>query len=327
MYDKDEIVGLKYSGKTYYYVKDLFGTITRICVEEGNIVVEYEYDAYGNVQEIKGTQKEILGKINPIIYKGYYYDSNVELYYCNTRYYNPKICRFISPDGVTYLNPESINGLNLYTYANNNPISFLYNKHNNNRSINIQNNLLNYRNLSNNYIGIGNLNVTTSAELDLEWLAFGIDMSTKIYGLYTAASNLVNHIKFFSKNVSAFKDEMTMIGASMKDGVLAFNQFNWNLGKSDVIGIVLNVGLDIYDSVHRGVSSEGILLGATMTAVKGVTLIYLNKGIIYGTTALGSLICPGVGTVIGYVAGGVICLFVDLFVSDKIDDLIDENIE
>lgn len=327
MYDKDEIVGLKYSGKTYYYVKDLFGTITRICDEEGNIVVEYEYDAYGNVQEIKGTQKEILGKINPIIYKGYYYDSNVELYYCNTRYYNPKICRFISPDGVTYLNPESINGLNLYTYANNNPISFLYNKHNNNRSINIQNNLLNYRNLSNNYIGIGNLNVTTSAELDLEWLAFGIDMSTKIYGLYTAASNLVNHIKFFSKNVSAFKDEMTMIGASMKDGVLAFNQFNWNLGKSDVIGIVLNVGLDIYDSVHRGVSSEGILLGATMTAVKGVTLIYLNKGIIYGTTALGSLICPGVGTVIGYVAGGVICLFVDLFVSDKIDDLIDENIE
>ena len=40
-----------------------------------------------------------------------------------TRYYSPVICRFISADSVQYLNPESIQGLNLYTYCLNNPVA------------------------------------------------------------------------------------------------------------------------------------------------------------------------------------------------------------
>ena len=47
---------------------------------------------------------------------------------------------------------------------------------------------------------------------------------------------------------------MTMFGASIKDGVLAFNQFSWGVEKLDVFGIALGVGLDIYDSIQRGVS-------------------------------------------------------------------------
>ena len=43
-------------------------------------------------------------------------------YYCNSRYYSPKLCRFISPNSIDYLDPENINGLNLNSYANNNPI-------------------------------------------------------------------------------------------------------------------------------------------------------------------------------------------------------------
>ena len=85
---------------------------------------------------------------------------------------------------------------------------------------------------------------------------------------------------------------MITIGSSMKDGVLAFNQFSWGLGKLDVFGIALGVGLDIYDSIQRGVSTGGVVLGATLTAAKGVGLIYLDKGIMYGVTALGSAICP-----------------------------------
>lgn len=42
---------------------------------------------------------------------------------------------------------------------------------------------------------------------------------------------------------------MTMFGASIKDGVLAFNQFSWGVEKLDVFGIALGVGLDIYDSI------------------------------------------------------------------------------
>ena len=42
------------------------------------------------------------------------------------RYYSPELCRFIQPADISNLNPRSINGLNLYSYANNNPIGVAY---------------------------------------------------------------------------------------------------------------------------------------------------------------------------------------------------------
>ncbi len=42
------------------------------------------------------------------------------------RYYSPELCRFIQPADVSSLNPSSINGLNLYSYANNNLIGIAY---------------------------------------------------------------------------------------------------------------------------------------------------------------------------------------------------------
>ena len=38
------------------------------------------------------------------------------------RYYSPELCRFIQPADVSTINPSSINGLNLYCYASNDPI-------------------------------------------------------------------------------------------------------------------------------------------------------------------------------------------------------------
>ena len=39
------------------------------------------------------------------------------------RYYNPEWGRWLSPDDIEYLDPESINGLNLYAYCNNDPVN------------------------------------------------------------------------------------------------------------------------------------------------------------------------------------------------------------
>ena len=44
-----------------------------------NIVSSYTYDAYGNIINITGE----IGHINPYRYRGYYYDSETALYYCN----------------------------------------------------------------------------------------------------------------------------------------------------------------------------------------------------------------------------------------------------
>ena len=46
------------------------------------------------------------------------------LYYLNSRYYDPEVGRFISPDSLDYLAPESIDGLNLYAYCLNNPVMY-----------------------------------------------------------------------------------------------------------------------------------------------------------------------------------------------------------
>ena len=57
-----------------------------------------------------------------LVLRGYYYDTETELYFLKTRYYDPEIGRFISADSIEYADPEHVNGLNLYAYCNNNPI-------------------------------------------------------------------------------------------------------------------------------------------------------------------------------------------------------------
>lgn len=61
---------------------------------------------------------------NPFRYRSYYYDFETGLYYLNSRYYDPQVGRFINADDISVLSEskEFINGLNLYSYCNNNPI-------------------------------------------------------------------------------------------------------------------------------------------------------------------------------------------------------------
>ena len=101
--------------------KDVQGNIIAIVDSSGWLMVEYNYDAWGrNTCFDESTVN--LGTLNPFRYRGYYYDTETKLYYLKTRYYDPEIGRFISIDGIEYLDPETINGLNLYAYCNNNPV-------------------------------------------------------------------------------------------------------------------------------------------------------------------------------------------------------------
>ena len=52
----------------------------------------------------------------------YYYDVETQLYWVSSRYYSPELCGWISPDDIEYLDPKSVNGLNLYCYCYNNPV-------------------------------------------------------------------------------------------------------------------------------------------------------------------------------------------------------------
>ncbi|MDD6083278.1 MAG: dockerin type I domain-containing protein [Oscillospiraceae bacterium] len=64
-----------------------------------------------------------INEKNNIKYAGYFYDAETGLYYLNARFYDPETARFIQQDSYSgnIFDPLS---LNLYTYAQNNPISY-----------------------------------------------------------------------------------------------------------------------------------------------------------------------------------------------------------
>ena len=121
-YGVDGVVGFNYNGNDYYYRKNLQGDVIEIYRADGAKVANYIYDAWGKVIECFNANSENIATLNPFRYRSYYYDTETNLYYLESRYYDPETGRFISADDTSYLDPESINGLNLYAYCLNNPI-------------------------------------------------------------------------------------------------------------------------------------------------------------------------------------------------------------
>ncbi len=127
LYDHTGMFAMKRGDVTYYYRKNPQGDITALLDSNGNIVVQYKYNAWGeckvlNASGVIVTDTTHIGHINPHRYRSYYYDTETGLYYLKSRYYDPSICRFISMDDIAFADPDSINGLNLYAYCGNNPV-------------------------------------------------------------------------------------------------------------------------------------------------------------------------------------------------------------
>ena len=112
----------------YYLIKNLQGDVLQIRNVNNVVVANYEYDAWGKVVSIKyanGNDINVsnhIGVINPIRYRGYYYDSETGFYYLKSRYYDPAICRFISADTQIDIDDIGTN-LNLFAYCINDPVN------------------------------------------------------------------------------------------------------------------------------------------------------------------------------------------------------------
>lgn len=102
----------------YYYVTNLQGDILGIVDGTGAEKASYTYNAWGELISSSGTMAEI----NPLRYRGYYYDEDLGFYYLHNRYYDPVICRFISPD-ENLCTGQGIVGNNMFAYCCNNPVS------------------------------------------------------------------------------------------------------------------------------------------------------------------------------------------------------------
>ena len=127
LYDESGMIGMVHTTEsgtstTYYYHRNLLGDVVGIYNTSGTKVGGYSYDAWGNCTITLDTNS--IATKNPIRYRGYYYDEDTQLYYLNARYYSPLWRRFISPDDTAFLDPENVNGLNLYAYCNNDPVNY-----------------------------------------------------------------------------------------------------------------------------------------------------------------------------------------------------------
>lgn len=141
------------AGFRKYYVYNGHGDVTSLTDASGNVIKNYDYDAFGVEKNIDPNDN------NPFRYCGEYFDKETETYYLRARYYSPSTGRFTTEDSywrdkdpitgesplvgqkisvidVYSINdPESKNkmpsieaitqSLNLYVYCMNNPIRYI----------------------------------------------------------------------------------------------------------------------------------------------------------------------------------------------------------
>ena len=115
---------VEYNGVRYYCTRNAQGNIDVITDASGTNVTVYRYDAWGNTFSKTGTMSSTLGSLNPLRYRGYVYDEETGLYYLGTRYYSPKLGRFINADGYVSTG-QGLLGSNMYAYCNNDPVDHL----------------------------------------------------------------------------------------------------------------------------------------------------------------------------------------------------------
>ena len=118
-------IGFSLNGEEYLYLKNIQGDVEEIVDKNGNSVVKYAYNEWGKLLSVTGSMAAAVGRINPIRYRGYYYDGETGYYYLQSRYYNPDICRFINADDTNYIGSSGIvSSFNLFLYCNNNPVVY-----------------------------------------------------------------------------------------------------------------------------------------------------------------------------------------------------------
>lgn len=72
---------VQYNGTTYYYVTNIQGDVIAILNSSGTTVVQYSYDAWGKLLSTTGTMATSLGAVNPLRYRGYIYDQELQFLY------------------------------------------------------------------------------------------------------------------------------------------------------------------------------------------------------------------------------------------------------
>lgn len=268
LYNESGMIGVRLSVNggaftDYYYRRNALGDVIAIYDTSYTRVVEYAYDAWGNCTTLVGATTAI-GQINPILYRGYYRDRETGLYFCNSRYYDPSWRRFISPDSINYIDPENVNGLNLYAYCGNDPV----NKYDPSGHITISlivGTLVAF--------GIGFAGSALSQYFqygDVNWLQAGVD------GLFAAGSALLAYTGI-NLGLSIIAGAVMGMGQYSLDSACFRDDFSWSgLITAGILGgiggAVSGRGAQHYKSIGSNLDETG------RTGVKAILTAYNRYG-------------------------------------------------
>ena len=290
IYGSEGIIGFKLGTSRYLYRKNVFGDVEEIYSAEGTLVGKYRYTAFGEC-EIETDANGIATK-NPFRYRGYYYDAETGLYYLKTRYYDPETGRFITIDDISYLAPDTINGLNLYAYCGNNPI--LYVDYNGNFPVPIWLIIMGFA--KDIFMGTGVGLLEASAKL------FAQLAKVPLYLLDDVGGVVFNPV---------FLQEMTKATKFQYAGTI-LNSVGKVAKVASYALLVVDVGFSIYNNfTNSNLSTSRKITDSVVDVGFSIGGFFASMAI---GSAIGSLIpIPIIGSVIGAIAGALFSLGVYLF--------------
>ncbi len=124
LWSLDRLIGAEIDGSAYFYRYDAQGNvIALLSAADQTQRATYAYDAWGVCTITSDTTQGLVGSINPIRYRGYHWDGDMNLYRLGKRLYDPEVGRFLQPDDGAYADPTVPFGLNMYAYCLNDPVN------------------------------------------------------------------------------------------------------------------------------------------------------------------------------------------------------------
>ncbi|UCE48810.1 MAG: RHS repeat-associated core domain-containing protein [Phycisphaerales bacterium] len=129
----DEVLTMERGEQTFYYHQNAIWSVIAVTDNGGDVVELYAYDPYGNphiadrfgvpvTPDPEDTPQSTIG--NPYLFTGRRHDNEDNLYHYRSRYLDPMIGRFLTPDSIgIWGDPYNLG--NGFSYAGNNPLSLV----------------------------------------------------------------------------------------------------------------------------------------------------------------------------------------------------------
>ena len=269
------LAGIKYyvNGTRYmvYALCNTRGDVEDLYWGSGNLACHYTYDSWGNVisvTDINGneiTNQNNIGLMNPIRYRGYYYDSEIGMYYLQSRYYNPQVGRFISADNEIANIGGDVLGYNTFAYSVNNPVNMSDDTGNWPKWVSGALNVVG---------GLASVVAGVSVGVSTCWSGVGIAAAAVLvaHGLGTAAQGVGQITNAAAKKTVFREDNMVRTGVTSIGRAVGGSTGEKLAGAAYDITVLAASAYSMYSAV-KGPSGACFIAGTAVATVEGIKAI------------------------------------------------------